>query len=93
VSVDLDRVWRSKNKVGPFPKSQEEPGYEKTPWFPLSSHYNNLARCPARPAVRQNFIAFQMARVGDPAGVGLGIFIYDLDKAAQRKPKSSNTRP
>ena len=28
------------------------------------------------------FIAFQMARVGDPAGVGRGIFVYDLAKAA-----------
>ena len=28
------------------------------------------------------FIAFQMARVGDPAGVGRGIFVYDVAKAA-----------
>lgn len=27
------------------------------------------------------FIAFQMARVVDPAGVGRGIFIYDIEKA------------
>lgn len=28
-----------------------------------------------------NFIAFQMARLGDPAGVGRGIFLYDISKA------------
>jgi len=28
------------------------------------------------------FIAFQMARLGDPAGVGRGIFVYDVAKAA-----------
>jgi hypothetical protein len=28
------------------------------------------------------FIAFQMARVGDPAGVGRGIFVYDIAGAA-----------
>lgn len=27
------------------------------------------------------FMAFQMARVGDPAGVGRGLFIYDFSKA------------
>jgi Tol biopolymer transport system component len=27
------------------------------------------------------FIAFQMAKLGDPAGVGRGIFIYDVEKA------------
>ena len=27
------------------------------------------------------FMAFQMAKVGDPAGVGRGIFIYDFEKA------------
>ncbi|HXG08851.1 MAG TPA: hypothetical protein VNK04_03600 [Gemmataceae bacterium] len=27
------------------------------------------------------FMAFQMARVGDPAGVGRGIFVYDFSKA------------
>jgi hypothetical protein len=30
------------------------------------------------------FMAFQMARVGDPAGVGRGIFVYDFAKAASR---------
>ncbi len=39
------------------------------------------------------FIAFQMARVGDPAGVGRGIFIYDINKAGKRKPGPSKTRP
>lgn len=34
----------------------------------------------------EQFMAFQMARVGDPAGVGRGIFVYDLSKApASRK--------
>ncbi len=28
------------------------------------------------------FMAFQMARSSDPAGVGYGIFLYDFDKAA-----------
>ncbi|MBM3334583.1 hypothetical protein FJY63_07965 [Candidatus Sumerlaeota bacterium] len=32
-----------------------------------------------------NYMAFQMARVGDPAGVGRGIFVYDLRKAPQGK--------
>lgn len=27
------------------------------------------------------FIAFQMARLGDPAGVGRGLFLYDIEKA------------
>lgn len=27
------------------------------------------------------FIAFQMAKVGDPAGVGRGLFLYDIEKA------------
>lgn len=31
------------------------------------------------------FIAFQMARVGDPAGVGRGIFVYDIAKATAAK--------
>ncbi len=31
------------------------------------------------------FMAFQMAKVGDPAGVGRGIFIYDFAKAARRR--------
>jgi hypothetical protein len=31
------------------------------------------------------FMAFQMARVGDPAGVGRGIFVYDFAKAAGKK--------
>jgi Tol biopolymer transport system component len=28
-----------------------------------------------------NYIAFQMAKYGDPAGVGRGLFIYDIQKA------------
>lgn len=30
------------------------------------------------------YMAFQMARVGDPAGVGRGIFVYDFTKAPAR---------
>ena len=29
------------------------------------------------------FMAFQMAKVGDPAGVGRGIFLYDFARAAR----------
>jgi hypothetical protein len=29
----------------------------------------------------QVVMAFQLARVGDPAGVGRGIFLYDFTKA------------
>jgi hypothetical protein len=29
------------------------------------------------------YIAFQMARSRDPAGVGFGIFLYDVAKAAR----------
>ncbi|HET9177658.1 MAG TPA: hypothetical protein VFQ24_04790 [Terriglobia bacterium] len=32
-------------------------------------------------SVDERFMAFQMARVGDPAGVGRGIFVYDFSKA------------
>jgi hypothetical protein len=32
------------------------------------------------------FMAFQMARVGDPAGVGRGIFLYDFAKAGRKSP-------
>lgn len=37
----------------------------------------------SNPVVRDDgrFMAFQMARVGDPAGVGRGLFLYDFDKA------------
>jgi len=31
------------------------------------------------------FIAFQMARASDAAGIGYGIFIYDIEKAQQGK--------
>jgi hypothetical protein len=42
----------------------------------------------SNPAVSDDgrFIAFQMARVGDPAGVGRGIFIFDLTRAPKKKP-------
>ena len=32
------------------------------------------------------FIAFQMAKSADPAGVGHGIFIYDIEKAKRTPP-------
>jgi Tol biopolymer transport system component len=37
----------------------------------------------SNPVVRDDgrFMAFQMAKVGDPAGVGRGIFLYDLERA------------
>lgn len=31
-------------------------------------------------------IAFQIARVGDPAGVGRGIFIFEIERVARRRP-------
>ena len=31
------------------------------------------------------FVAFQMAKSKDPAGVGYGIFIYDFDRARRSK--------
>jgi hypothetical protein len=31
------------------------------------------------------FMAFQMARSRDPAGVGYGIFLYDLARAGNRR--------
>jgi hypothetical protein len=37
-------------------------------------------------------MSFQMAKVGDPAGVGRGIFVYDLLKAAATpNPKAATT--
>ena len=33
------------------------------------------------------FMAFQMARSRDPAGVGYGIFLFDLNQAGQRKER------
>jgi hypothetical protein len=32
-------------------------------------------------------MAFQMARSRDPAGVGYGIFLYDLDRAKGQSPR------
>jgi len=39
----------------------------------------------SNPVIRDDgkFMAFQMAKVGDPAGVGRGIFLYDFEKARQ----------
>lgn len=42
----------------------------------------------SNPAVSDDgkFMAFQMAKSKDPAGVGYGIFIYDFDKARANRP-------
>jgi Tol biopolymer transport system component len=32
------------------------------------------------------FIAFQMAKSRDAAGIGHGIFVYDIEKAKQTQP-------
>jgi Tol biopolymer transport system component len=48
----------------------------------------------SNPVVRDDgrFMAFQTAKVGDPAGVGRGIFVYDLLKAASTaNPKAATT--
>ncbi len=39
----------------------------------------------SNPVVRDDgkYLEFQMAKVGDPAGVGRGIFIYDIEQAKQ----------
>ena len=39
------------------------------------------------PVIRDDgrFMAFQMAKVGDPAGVGRGLFLYNLEEAAARR--------
>jgi hypothetical protein len=53
------------------------------------THFNDYPGFKAsNPAVSDDgrFIAFQMARVGDPAGVGRGIFIFDLTRAPKKKP-------
>jgi hypothetical protein len=42
----------------------------------------------SNPVVRDDgrMMAFQIARVGDPAGVGRGIFLYDLERAKASSP-------
>jgi Tol biopolymer transport system component len=37
------------------------------------------------------FMAFQMAKVGDPAGVGRGIFLYDFARAARTRGRGRTT--
>lgn len=51
---------------------------ERLTWFNDDRGYK-----ASNPVVSDDgrFIAFQVARVGDPAGVGRGILIYDLQKA------------
>jgi hypothetical protein len=51
------------------------------------THFSDYAGYKAsNPVVSDDgrFMAFQMARVGDPAGVGRGIFVYDLSEAARQ---------
>ena len=48
------------------------------------THFNDYPALKApNPAVSAGgwYMAFQMARVGDAAGVGRGIFLYDFAKA------------
>ena len=48
------------------------------------THFNDTPGFKAsNPVVSDDgkFIAFQMARTHDPAGVGYGIFLYDIEKA------------
>jgi hypothetical protein len=42
----------------------------------------------SNPVVRDDgrLIAFQMAKIGDPAGVGRGLFLFDLEKYEPGKP-------
>jgi hypothetical protein len=62
------------------------------------THFNRFAGYKAsNPVVSDDgrFMAFQMARSRDPAGVGYGIFLYDLAGAGPRRypPDSIPTRP
>jgi len=48
------------------------------------THFNDVAGYKAsNPVVRDDgkYMAFQMAKTKEPAGVGHGIFLYDLSKA------------
>lgn len=50
------------------------------------THFNDQPEYKAsNPVVRDDgrYIAFQMAKVGDPAGVGRGLFIYDIEAAGR----------
>ena len=50
------------------------------------THFNDYAGYKAsNPVVSDDgkFIAFQMAKTKEPAGVGHGIFLYDIAKAGQ----------
>jgi hypothetical protein len=53
--------------------------WERLTTFNLSPGYK-----ASNPVIRDDgrFMAFQMARSRDPAGVGYGIFVYDFSKAA-----------
>ena len=52
------------------------------------THFNDHPGLKApNPVVSDDgrYMAFQMAKVGDPAGVGRGIFLYDFAKAPKAK--------
>ena len=52
--------------------------------FVRLTHFNNFPGYKAsNPVISDDgrYMAFQMAKVGDPAGVGRGIFVYDFTKA------------
>ena len=65
-------------------RGQEQPRVETTPADSLPAHISRLTSFGERADWSHDgrFIAFQMARLGDPAGVGRGIFVYDVAKAA-----------
>jgi Tol biopolymer transport system component len=48
----------------------------------------------SNPAVSDDgrFMVFQMAKVGDPAGVGRGLFLYDFDEAATKKTEDQQAK-
>lgn len=63
-------------------------------WLDGSSHFERLTYFNDYPGYKASnpvvsddghYMAFQMARVGDPAGVGRGIFLYDFTKAPASK--------
>src|SRR3954451_5651043 len=56
-------------------------------WERLTSFNKYPGYKASNPVVSDDgkFMAFQMARSSDPAGVGYGIFLYDFDKVAGRR--------
>jgi len=56
--------------------------------FERLTYFNDYPGYKAsNPVVSDNgrYMAFQMAKVGDPAGIGRGIFVYDFSKAPARQ--------